>query len=320
MQDWGYLKDKELEWEKHVGKESGPARGEGGRQRADVCVAWSHLRNSGPVKLAVCADKQKGLSPEPFTLMVLTSSGIYLEGVPKQDHEWPPLSSPDLVIFHLHRHLPRAPLGRYVCALRNLLTRRVGCLQGSPFPSPLSPVNPTQQDPSAGWNFKGKWQTPVLHLDGKGADTRGQRAQGLRGVWSHLWSQLASGASAQPLGVDDSIASISSLGSFKSLPRLQTQRLASCFHWGAKNGAGGAGPTDTQVSSDFGRCYQACTRAYVFFQFSNDSKQTQIYISIFSGPQFDSDPVWRLRGLLPRMKLVCGLSVALSSPVVVEYF
>ena len=34
----------------------------------------------------------------------------------------PPLSSPDLVIFHLHCHLPKAPLGRCVCALRNLLT------------------------------------------------------------------------------------------------------------------------------------------------------------------------------------------------------
>lgn len=58
--------------------------------------------------------------------------------------------------------------------------------------------------------------------------------------------------------------------------------------------------------------YHAHILAYVFFQFSNDSKQTQIYISIFSSPQFDSDPVWRLNGLLPMVKLVCGTSIALS--------
>lgn len=62
----------------------------------------------------------------------------------------------------------------------------------------------------------------------------------------------------------------------------------------------------------FGIFYHVCILAYVSFQFSNDSKQTQIYISIFSSPQFDSDPVWRLHGLLPVIKLVCGISIALS--------
>lgn len=66
------------------------------------------------------------------------------------------------------------------------------------------------------------------------------------------------------------------------------------------------------TSYAFGRVNHACTLAYVFFQFSNDSKQTQIYISIFSSPQLDSDPVWRLHGLLPMVKLVCGTSIALS--------
>ena len=56
-------------------------------------------------------------------------------------------------------------------------------------------------------------------------------------------------------------------------------------------------------SCAFGIVYHACILAYVFFQFSNDSKQTQIYISIFSSPHFDSDPVWRLHGLLPVISL-----------------
>ena len=178
-------------------------------------------------------------------------------------------------------------------------------------------------------HWKRSWCWERLKAEGEG-DNRGRDGwMASLTRWTWVWVSSGSWSPLKSVGLRGLSAAPGSRWRYCVYiqPRLLQEsattsdpETASYFHWGAENGAGGAGPTDTKVSSAFGRCYQPWSRPYVFFQFSNDSKQTQIYISIFSSPQLDSDPVWRLRGLLPRMKLVCGLSVALSSPVVVGYF
>lgn len=120
----------------------------------------------------------------------------------------------------------------------------------------------------------------------------------------------------KPPSHPDDLSSLQGLSDPEDLSNIPTKKPT------ARVGAVG----QTQVTTGnhtrdaFGIFYHACILAYVFSQFSNDSKQTQIYISIFSSPQFDSDPVWRLPGFLPMVKLVCGTSIALSSPMVLGYF